>query len=357
MMQLMRSKFAPWILGTFVCLISFVFIFYGVIDPQSMGGGGNAGEVNGEGVSVSEFNRALSQRMEYFRSIMGKIDEEQLEAFGIRESVFQELARSKVMHQEARAQKVGAGSAELRDRILQYEPFKKDGRFDKVLYRQVLRQNGLNPARFEELIAKDAAEQRMRAWITSLAIVSDGDVEAELRRSREKAKIKYVFVDTETLRKKLGDGKAISELNQELDQLEKKILPALNTGRDGVVKGIAQASGAELKTSDWLTGQSETLPGVGSIRGIQKDLWSNRLDPKLGGAAARYPVGSGTLFVVRTAVQSYDSSKVSASDRVAAAQKAMSAKQSEIFGAIVQGWMKTAKVEPNKNIIRPTQRR
>ncbi len=357
MMQLMRSKFAPWILGTFVCLISFVFIFYGVFNPQSAGGGGNAGEVNGEGVSIAEYNRALSQRMEYFRSIMGKIDEDQLEAFGIRESVFQEIARSKVILQHARDEGLGAGSAELRDKILQYEPFKKDGRFDKVQYRQVLRQNGLSPARFEDMIAKESAEQSMRKFIVSLAVVKPSDVEIELRQSQEKAKLKYVFVDTETLRKNLGEGKPVSELNQQLDQLEKQILPALASGRDAIAVNAAKMAGASLKTSDWLTGQSETLPGVGSIRSLQKDLWSMALDPKQGGSAKRYSVGSGTLFAVRVAVQGYDSSKVSAADRTAAYKKVSGTKQSQIFGSIVQGWVKSAKIETNKDLIRPAKLR
>lgn len=349
----MRSKFAPWILGTFVCLISFVFIFYGVFNPQSAGGGGNAGEINGEGVSISEYNRALSQRMEYFRSLMGKIDEEQLEAFGIRESVFQEIARSKVVHQQAKSEGFGSGSAELRDKILQYEPFKKDGRFDKVQYRQVLRQNGLSPARFEDMIAKEAAEQNMRNFILSLAVVSPQDVEVELRQSQEKAKLKYVFVDTESLRKKLGDGAPASNLNQQLDQIEKQLLPALSSGKDSAVAAAAKAAGADLKTSDWLSGQSETLPGVGSIRALQGDLWTKALDPKLGGSAKRYSVGSGTLFAVRAAVQGFDASKVSAADRSAAYKKVRNTKQSQLFASIVQSWMKSAKIETNKDLIRP----
>ena len=84
---------------------SHFFIFYGVFSPKSTRGlheGAVAGTVNGEPISIAEFNRELNRRMEFFKNLAGgQFSEEQLKAFRVREGVFQELVNRRLLVQEA----------------------------------------------------------------------------------------------------------------------------------------------------------------------------------------------------------------------------------------------------------------
>src|SRR3954452_20648108 len=112
MLAWIREKFGPMIAGVIIGFIAFVFIFFGVFSPKATRGlheGAVAGTVNGDSISIAEFNRDLNRRMEFFKSLGGgKLTEEQLKQFRIRESVFQELANRKVQIQEASRQNIGA---------------------------------------------------------------------------------------------------------------------------------------------------------------------------------------------------------------------------------------------------------
>src|SRR5689334_21479183 len=81
----MREKFGPAMVGGIIAFIAFVFIFSGVFTPKATRGlheGSVAGTVNGEPISLAEFNREYSRRMEFFKNLGGgKLSEEQLRAF------------------------------------------------------------------------------------------------------------------------------------------------------------------------------------------------------------------------------------------------------------------------------------
>ena len=104
MISVMRNKFGPKVIGGIVAVIAGIFIFSGVLVPGSGSQSPSvAGEVNGETVSYTEFSRALNQRIEFFKGMMGgKVTDEQIAQFKIREAVFQDLAQKKLMSQIAK---------------------------------------------------------------------------------------------------------------------------------------------------------------------------------------------------------------------------------------------------------------
>lgn len=141
-----RNRFGKIVVFTLITLITFVFVFFGVFSPKATRGlheGAVAGTVNGEPISIQEFNRELSRRIDFFKNLSGgKLTEEQLQAFQIRESVFQELARRKLLVQLGPKSGLNPGPAEMKDRIRQVPAFQKNGQFDFATYRDVLIANG-----------------------------------------------------------------------------------------------------------------------------------------------------------------------------------------------------------------------
>src|SRR4051812_22240397 len=105
MLTWIREKFGTVIIGAIISLIAFVFIVSGVFSPKRTRGlheGAVAGTVNGDSISIGEFNREVTRRIEMLKSLgAGSLTDEQLKAFRIKESIFQELAQRKILTQEA----------------------------------------------------------------------------------------------------------------------------------------------------------------------------------------------------------------------------------------------------------------
>ena len=354
MISVMRTKFGPKIIGGIIAVIAGVFIFSGVFLPKGPGAGGPnmAGEVNGEPVSYSEYSRALNQRIEFFKGMMGgKITDEQLAQFKIREAVFQDLAQKKIMSQIAKKEGFYPSLDQIRDQIIKMDAFKKDGHFDKLLYKNVLAQNQYSPTRFEDLIGTDLMEQNFRNFIGSLAYVSPDEVEKSFEEAKNKRKIKYLYVDNEALRKLMGPAKAGDKNAPSLDvfsaDMEKKLLPLVNSGSDAQIGKILGDNKTKMKTSDWLTPSSEMIAGVGSIRTIQPELFAM----KKGDSAKVLHLMGGTLYAKISDTEAYDPSKVTAKERSETFSKLQTQKQNEILGDFMKSWTKHAKITRNDKIV------
>src|SRR4051812_41257225 len=102
MLSWIREKFGRLVISAIILLIACVFIFYGVFSPKSTRGlheGAVAGTVNGDTISLREFNQALNQRLEWLKNLTGgnRLPENQIKAFRIRRSVFDSLVQRKLL--------------------------------------------------------------------------------------------------------------------------------------------------------------------------------------------------------------------------------------------------------------------
>ncbi len=345
MINVMRTKFGPKVIGGIIAVIAGVFIFSGVFLPGSGSQAPSiAGEVNGEILSYSDFSRALNQRIEFMKNMMGgKVSEETLAQFKIREAVFQDLAQKKLLSQVAKKEGFYPSSQQIRDSIMKMPVFLKEGRFDRELYRNLLAQNQYSPTRFEEMIGADLMEQNFRNYVSGIARVTPADIERALEESKNKRKLKYVFVDNETLRK-TGNP---ANLDQLAAEMEKKLIPALNSGNSSQVATLLKDKKAKIQTSDWLSSQNDMIQGVGSLRSIQSDLFAM----KKGEPAKAFRILGGTLYASVSDVETYDAAKVTEKERTETATRLQSMKQNEIYNDLLKSWMKKAKITRNDMVV------
>ena len=63
MLSWIREKFGTVVIGAIISVIALVFVFYGVFSPKATRGlheGAVAGTVNGDAITIAEFNRAFN---------------------------------------------------------------------------------------------------------------------------------------------------------------------------------------------------------------------------------------------------------------------------------------------------------
>lgn len=397
MLSTMRQKFGPAIVGTIVGFIAFVFVFeFGVNRGGGGGSASSAGSVNGEVITVSEFNRELHRRMEFFKSMGGgALTEEQIQQFGIRDSVFREMVNRKLMIQEAKKQHLLPSDAEVRQQIVEIPEFKKDGRFDRTHYLQLLAANQYTPGGFETMVRESLVSEVWRNYFRSLARYSEEEIKREFTQANDKRKIRYVLLNVESgkklvkispqevdkvladaaklnlLKTRYEAGKKIKFKDQTFDQakpllakdlvqeeksaegrkvveeLGDKVMAALTQDpkSDGAVNAILKGIDLKVSTSQALGRGNFFIPGAGEAKAIQADAFAEQ--SPIQSKAKKYSLPSGVVVAVLAGKETPDLSKLDGKEREAIIQRIVSRKEGELYSDWIKRLTDRAKIKRN----------
>lgn len=406
MLSWIREKFGTVVIGGIISFIAFVFVFYGVFSPKSTRGlheGAVAGTVNGDPISIADFNRELNRRIEFFKNIAGgKISDEQLKAFRIREGVFQELANRKMMVQEAQRQGLGASDEEVKEKIQEIPAFQKEGKFDLATYKQVLEANGHTAGSFERLVREDLLAQQWDKYFQERSLVSDAEVKQEFLLKQDQRNLKYVLLTTESAQKnvqitpaeiqafladapkmniaklRFEEGKdtlykgqkfetakenvvrsilasqkleEAQKINQKLAEQVSALLQA-GKANDAKVNALVKASGAEVKTTGWISAKTTNIPGLGDIKEILKDSFAAKspIDSQQNGKAKVYSLAGRTIIAL--VVESKHPDLASLPKEKPELMKELSQKKSrELYTAWLKKLSKESKIDMNPAVV------
>ncbi len=206
MLKVMRDSFhhLKWVLIAVVAAFIFGFVF---IDMGLSGGNlaGNdtdtrafAARVNGETISITDYQRALQNLEQMYAQMYGQqFTPAMAEQMGLPKQVLDSLVDQRLLGQEARRLNLGASPEEVRKKLLSIPTFSPDGKFVGMeLYRNYVvgRLGYPNTAAFEEDMAREITLTKMESAIQSSLVVSPKAAEAEYRRTNENAKVRYVLV-------------------------------------------------------------------------------------------------------------------------------------------------------------------
>jgi len=402
MLSWIREKFGTAIIGAIISLIALVFIFYGIFSPKNtrgLGEGAVAGTVNGDPISLAEFNRAYKQQEEFFKNMAGgKFSDEQLKSFHIRERVFQDLVRKKLMSQEAEHQGLVASEEELRDQIKKVPAFQKSGQFDLVTYKQVLEANNYSPASFEHMMRDDISTQHWADYFRARVHISNDEVQDEFTISQNKRNLKYVLltsevgqkgvkIDTFEVTKYLADPtklniakaqyeqkKAFTYKGKTFDQVKESIahdilasskveevhkmneslgaqvaaLLKADKGSDAKINALLKPYGAEVKSTGFITKLNPFIPGIGEASELMNDAFASA--SPIEGKAKKYNSAAWVLVATVSESQKPDLSKLD-SERQTLIKQVSQRKEREFF----EEWMKKvsakAKIDPNPAVL------
>ena len=406
-MQWARSKYGTIISGAIIGFIGFVFVVSGVFNPKSTRGlheGAVAGTVNGDPISLTEYNRALNQRLEFFKNLGGgKISDEQLKQFRVKESVFNDLVRRKLMVQEAKKQGLQASDEEVRDRIREIPAFQKDGNFDKTTYKQVLEANQYNAGSFERMVREDISTQAWQTYFQNRVKVADDEIRQQFLLTEDKRSIKYVLLTSEAGRqgvkvesaeidKFLADpaktnlakgqfeakkdneykgmtfdlvktqiardllsGEKIEEIKKVNDKLGDQVV-ALLTGdksSDGKVNALLKPYKVEVKSAGPVSLAGGAMwPGIGDAPGLTQDAFAPKspIDSAQGGKAKKYVSNNWVLVAIVTETVKPNLAKLE-TDRGTLLRQITQKKQRELS----EEWMKKvqskAKIDSNPQVL------
>ena len=201
MLKLMRDSFQhlKWILVAIVAIfILFIFVDWGAggANGSAPAGSGFAARVNGETITLRDFDRSLYYTEQRYKQMYGgQLSQDMIDQMGLPKQVLDGLVDQRLLLQEAQRIHLNASQEEVRKKILEIPILNPDGKFvGPEYYKRYITASGYqSPADFEDELARDITMQKMESALATAVMVSPKMADAEFRRISENAKIRYVL--------------------------------------------------------------------------------------------------------------------------------------------------------------------
>ena len=296
MVSAFRGKIGTAVVGTIVSFIAAVFVFEGTCAPRATRGiheSAVAGVVNDQRITLSEFNRAFERRTEFIKQISGgKISEDQIKQFRIRESTFHEIVQQKLMIQDAEKRGMNPPKEAIRQEITKLPYFQKEGKFDPAQYKQVLAANNYNPSQFERMIEEQLLAEAWTSQFDLQSLVSDAELKEEYELSKTERNVKYVSLMS-------GSEKKGSLTVQETANQVAELLRG-DKSNDAKVEKLTEPYGVKIRETNFVPKSAGSLPGLGDDPELSKAVFANP-SPLMGKARVYTLPGSIVVVTVKEA--------------------------------------------------------
>ncbi len=127
------------------------------------------GSVGDQKIDVNDYARALRNQMNAYSQQMGQpMTFQMAQAFGLDRQVLQSVIDNAALDNEASRIGVSIGDAAVAEKLSAISAFKGvDGKLDKLVYDQVLKQNNMTKAGFESGIRSETARQILQAAVST----------------------------------------------------------------------------------------------------------------------------------------------------------------------------------------------
>jgi parvulin-like peptidyl-prolyl isomerase len=149
MLKFMRKHATGYMIKTMFGLIIIVFIFWGVGSFRA--GEKTLAEVGPYNVSVTEYQQTYQRLLNFYRMIYrDQLDEKMMAELSLKEKAMDQLVDKYLILMKADEMNVRVSDKEFTEHLSSMDAFKRDGVFNKAIYVEILKRNGVDPKTFEE---------------------------------------------------------------------------------------------------------------------------------------------------------------------------------------------------------------
>jgi len=205
MLRFMRKYAAGWMIKIIFGVIILVFIFWGVGGMQ-----GDAektvAEVGSHKITRMEYEDAFKRLVDTYRNIFKeRFDEKLVKTLKLREATMNDLVDRYLLIQKAKELGMTVSDKEFRDRLETVDAFKKDGKFNKKVYQEVLKLNNIEAGKFEQSEKLAMLSGKMMNLIRDNGVVlSDEGVWNAYVKEKGKIDLAYMVFDPSDYVKKVA---------------------------------------------------------------------------------------------------------------------------------------------------------
>ncbi|HUB97141.1 MAG TPA: SurA N-terminal domain-containing protein [Stellaceae bacterium] len=164
MLQAIRSKATSFVVKLLFGLLIVTFGIWGIGDIfRSRGPDTTVATVGGMDISADQVNQAVQTQLERLRGLFGgSIDADQAKQLGVVDQALQQIVSQDLIDLEIKRLGLAIGDETVRDAITANPAFHNEqGAFDRDLYAQVLLNNQMTEAQFEQTQRQDLLKAQL----------------------------------------------------------------------------------------------------------------------------------------------------------------------------------------------------
>ena len=198
MLDVMRKHARNWLMKVILGIIIVVFVFY----FGSMRGRQEAEMIavlDGKPIVYVDFQSSYQNLLDmYQEKIGGALTEELIKNLNIKRQAFDNLINQEVLLKKAEDMEIRVSNDDVKNMILSYPAFQRNGVFDNRIYEQNLRANRMTPEQFEGMQKKLMLTTQVENLIQDGIHVSDEEVLDFYRLQNQKVNLGYIRISPES---------------------------------------------------------------------------------------------------------------------------------------------------------------
>ncbi|HEB36175.1 MAG TPA: hypothetical protein ENI18_10085 [Candidatus Aminicenantes bacterium] len=194
------------------------------------GGAGRLGEtrttgaivtIGKEKISADLYFQNLRQRLEGLKREFKDLDSKLIQQLNIPRQVLEQIIQQTLLSQKAQELGIDASSEEIREKIIAYPIFQKEGKFVGFEeYKRILEWNRISISKFEESLKKEIILNKVMKVLTAGITLTPEELWENYKNRNESAKMEFVILETEKI--ELKEEPLSSEIKEYFEKNKEK---------------------------------------------------------------------------------------------------------------------------------------
>ena len=202
MLQMIRDQVKGWLAVVIFTIMIIPFAFWGINYYFEQGGGIIAIEVNGEEITLADFQRAYQDTRAQWQSISGAPVREDAEPL-IKQRVTEDLIQVELLVQAAKKAGLYVGDEEAWRLIRQVPAFNDDNGFNMAMFELAASQSGLTPPGFLSRIKRDMAVEQLRNAVFATEFITQPEMSGYSGILNQTRDLSYAMLSSDRLKETL----------------------------------------------------------------------------------------------------------------------------------------------------------
>ncbi|MDZ4812502.1 MAG: SurA N-terminal domain-containing protein [Pseudomonadota bacterium] len=194
MLQQIRDKSSTKVFYSLLMLLVIGgLLFFGIGDYSFGGSQPFVAKVGDEIISEDDFAKRMQEQQNQMRQMMGEsYNAKMFDTPQFRRQVLDQLIDEELITQAGTGAGMAVSDSKVREEIGKIESFKREGKFDEDLYREVLKSNRMSPTQFDARLRRDIAVRELPSQITATALVTSKEVGTFVRLRDQLRSFRYL---------------------------------------------------------------------------------------------------------------------------------------------------------------------
>ncbi len=213
MLQIIRNLFTGWVAVLFIALLIIPFAFWGITSYFGSTANIDAAIVNGESISLAEYQSSYQNIRRQFQNISPQLAEEN--EF-IKQQTLDKLIDRILLLDIKEDMGLRVSNDQIRQAILEIPNFRNPEGFDTVAYNSFLLRSGMSAPMFEAEMRDDLSLEQLQTGLLQTTIVTPRELRLIGAIERETRDIRYATIEYDDF--EAGIEVAQSEIQADYDQ-------------------------------------------------------------------------------------------------------------------------------------------